>query len=222
MDNSERIDKFLHDQMTSEEREAFLNDLRTDKDLRDEAQSLAMLIKEMKEQQAKEDAEIIEEVLSAKRVVSAKRKAKIIRMMKRVGPIAAMLVIVFSIGLGGNQLYVAHRMNVLFDEYYEPYHYEKTLTARSRGGESDVEKELADLFNQVGAAKDIKPVIEKLQTIYDNINYEYEYSLYAVDITWYLALAYIKDKNKEKAKELLLLMKENDDERAIQLLEELK
>lgn len=209
MDNNERIDKFLHEQMTQEEREIFLNDLRKDRELRDEAQAMALLIKEMREEQAKQDAEIIEEVLAAKKIVSIRRW---------VYSIAATLVIIFGLGLGGNHLYVAHQMNVLFNEYYTP---SELASLSPRGGDGEVEKELADLFNQVGTAKGIKPVIEKLQTIYDNINNEYEYSLYADDITWYLALAYIKDKDKDKAKDLLLQLKEKGDERAEKILPKL-
>lgn len=212
MDNSERIDKYLHEQMTQEEREIFLNDLRKDKELRDEAQAMALLIKEMREQQAKEDAEIIEEVLAAKKA------AKIVSIRRWVGSIAAMLVIVFGLGLGGNHLYVSHRMNVLFDEYYTP---SELASLSPRGGDGEVEKELEDLFNHIGTAKDVKPAIEKLQTIYDNIDNEYEYSLYAYEITWYLALAYIKDKDKDKAKELLLQLKEKGDERAEKILPKL-
>lgn len=209
MDNSERIDKFLHEQMTPEESEAFLNDLRTDKELRDEAQALAMLIKEMREEQAKQDAEIIEEVLAAK------KRARIIRMTRWVGSIAAVLVLVF----GANHMYKLHQINVLFDEYYTPYEY---VASDSRGGDSDVEKDLAALFNEVGTGKDIKSVIEKLQTIYDNINNEYEYSLYADDITWYLALAYIKDHRFDKAKDFLKLLVDNGNTEAEKLLEQVK
>ena len=207
MDNSERIDKFLHEQMTLEESEAFLNDLRTDKDLRDEAQSLAMLIKEMRVEQAKQDAEIIEEVLAVK------KKAKIVRMTRWIGSIAAMFILIF----GANYFYKLHQMNGLFNEYYTSYEY-----TEPRGGDGNVEKELATLFNEVGTAKDIKPVIEKLQTIYDNIDNEYEYSLYADDITWYLALAYIKDHNQDKAKDFLKHLVANGNTEAEKLLEQVK
>ena len=41
---------------------------------------------------------------------------------------------------------------------------------------------------------------------------EYEYSLYADDITWYLALAYLKDHQKDKTIELLKDIVKNDSE----------
>jgi len=192
-DNSERIDKFLREQMTPEESEAFLNDLRTDKELRDETQAMAMLIKEMKEEQARQDAEIVEEVLANK------RKAQIIRMMKWIGSIAAMFILV----LGGIHIYEVNRMNHLFNEYYSAYD-----MSSARGGDDEaIKAELTTLYNKVGAEEDLEPIITRLQTIYDRIqagDEEYAgYRYYESDIAWYLALAYVKDHNLEKARELL-------------------
>ena len=65
--NSERIDKFLKKQMTPEENEKFLEDLKKDKELRYEAQMTALMIQELQERQAKEDAEIIEDILASKK-----------------------------------------------------------------------------------------------------------------------------------------------------------
>ena len=81
-----------------------------------------------------------------------------------------------------------------------------------------MKKELSVLFNQVGTEKDVTPVIEKLQKIHDSIDSEFEYSLFADDITRYLALAYIKAHNIDKAKELLKPLADNGDEETIKLL----
>ncbi len=104
--------------------------------------------------------------------------------------------------------------DIIFEQHYSPY----VLQGEPRGGDSDVEKELSTLFNQIGTEKDVTPVIEKLQKIHDSIDSEYEYSLYADDIVWYLALAYLKGHNLEKAKELLKPLAENGHEEAITLL----
>ena len=73
----------------------------------------------------------------------------------------------------------------------------------------------------MGTEKDITPVINRLQTIHDNIvadNEEYdEYKYSQNTIDWYLALAYIKNENLDKAKELLKSLADNGDKDAIKL-----
>lgn len=206
-DYSERIDKFLREQMTPEENEMFLEDLQKDAELRKEAQLTALMIKELQERQAREDAEIIEEVLACK--AKAAQKAKIVRMVRWVGAIAAMFILFF----GSVRFYQITQMDNLFGEYYKPY--KVNVVGEPRGNTDEAtKKELAALFNQVGTEKDVASTIQKLQTIFESINSEsgYEYSLYADDIAWYLALAYLKDHQKDKAIELLKVIVKNDSE----------
>ena len=211
-DNSERIERFLREQMTPEESEAFMNDLKKDKELREEAQMMALLIKEMKEEQAKED-----EVLR-QRVMASKTKSKNIRMIRWAISIAAMIVLLFGAAVLWNRQIAS---DPLFAQYYASYD-----TGRERGGDDAVKNELAELFNKIESEKDVTPIIARLQTIYDKIqsNDEHysEYSYYENDIAWYLALAYIKDHNFGKAEELLEPLKERDDSAATGLLEALK
>ena len=113
-DNSERIERYLREQMTPEENEAFLNDLKHDKDLLEEAQMIALLIKDMKEEQAKQDAALTESIVSEQRL----SRAKTIRLVKWIGSIAVMFIIIF----GATQLwYSPSDTDVLFAEYYSPY-----------------------------------------------------------------------------------------------------
>jgi hypothetical protein len=207
-DNSERIERFLREQMSPEENEAFLNDLKNDKDLREEAQMMALMIKEMKEEQIKQSEKLTEDVLAEEKQA---KKARIISMVRWPLSIAAMFILIFGATLLWNR---QSDTDALFTEYYSSY----TLQGESRGGDSEVEKELAVLFNQVGTEKDISTVIDKLQKIYDSVDSEYEYSLYADDIAWYLALAYLKVDKPEKSKELLKPLAENGNDLAIKLL----
>ena len=211
-DNSERIERFLREQMTPEENESFLNDLKSDKDLREEAQMMALMIKEMKEEQVKQSAKLTEDVLAEE------KRQKIIRMVRWPLSIAAMFILIFgAVMLWDKQsdtVVLYAQANNIFEQHYSPY----TLQGKSRGGDSDTEKELSILFNQVGTEEDVSLVIEKLQKIHDSIDSEYEYSLYADDISWYLALAYLKDNNVDKAKELLKPLVDDGDEDAIKLL----
>ena len=207
-DNSERIERYLREQMIPEENEAFLNDLKSDKELREEAQMMALLIKEMKEEQAKQSENLTEEVLAEEKQA---KKTELISKVRWSLSIAAMFILIFGVTLLWNR---QSDTDALFTNYYSPY----TLQGESRGGDSDVEKELAVLFNQVGTEKDVSIVIDKLQKIHDSIDSEYEYSLYADYITWYLALAYLKDDKPEKAKIVLKPLVENGNNLAIKLL----
>ena len=203
VDNSERIDKFLKKQMTLEENEKFLEDLRKDEELRKEAQMTALMIQELQERQAKEDAEIIEDILASK------KRAKTISITRWALSIAAMFILIFGATTLWNKQSATDQ---LFSEYYFSY----IPQGDSRGGDSEVEEELALLFNQVGTEKDVSLVIEELQRIHDSS--EYKYRQYSNLIARYLALAYIKDHNLDKAKGLLKPLAETGDDEAIKLL----
>ena len=208
-DNSERIDKFLRGLMTPEENNAFMSDFNNDRVLREETQITALMIKELEESQAQKDAEIIEEVLASK-----KKKAKIITIVRRTLSIAAMIILIFGVTTLWNR---QSDTDALFKQYYV-----SPEVSSPRGGDEDaVKQELTNLFIQVGTEKDITPVINRLQTIHDNIvadNEEYdEYKYSQNTIDWYLALAYIKNENLDKAKELLKPLADNGDKEAITL-----
>ena len=212
-ENYNRLEKYLSEQMTPKENEEFLNDLRNDKELCEEVQTTALMIKVLKENQAKQDAEIIEEVLASK------KKAKIITIVRRTLSIAAIIILVFGVTTLWNK---QSDTEALFEQYYV-----SPENSSPRGGNEDaVNQELANLFIRMGTEKDITPIINRLQTIHDNIvadNEEYdEYKYSQNTIDWYLALAYIKVENLEKAKELLKPLVDNGDEDAAKLIKEIE
>lgn len=218
IDNSERIERYLREQMSLEENEAFLNDLRNDKNLREEAQMMALLIKDMKEEQAKEDAEITEKVFATKKKVKNKS------MVRWTLSIAAVFLLIFGVTTLWNKQSKQSDTEILFAQadalFVQYYSYDVTSP---RGGDDDaIKQELVELYNKVGSDKDISPVISRLQTIYDNVqsrNEDYQdYGNSSREIAWYLALAYIKDHNLDKAKELLKPLAEEGIAEAIELL----
>ena len=215
-DNSERIERYLREQMSPEENDAFLNDLQNDKELREEAQMMALMIQEMKEERARQDAETTEKALAANNLV--KKLTAMIRKLRWPLSIAAMFILIFGVALLWNNK--QSDTEALFNEYYTPYPAQGTPRSPF-GTDSEVKEKLVTLFNQVGTAEDISPVIKELQAIYDSIDSEYEYSLYADDIAWYLALAYLKDDKPEKAKELLKPLADNGNEKAKKLMEKI-
>lgn len=211
-DNSERIERFLREQMSPEENDAFLNDLKNDKDLREEAQMMALMVKEMKEEQARQSEKLTENVLAEEKKV---KKAKTISMVRWPLSIAAMFILIFGATLLWNR---QSDTEILFNEYYQPY-----VVQGERGGDDDaIKEELANLYNKVGTEDDVTPIITRLQTIYDNIlsnNVDYaEYIYYEKDIVKYLALAYIKNDDLDKAKRLLKPYAEDGDNEATEII----
>ena len=211
-DNSERIERFLREQMSPEENDAILNDLKNDKDLREEAQMMALMIKEMKEEQIKQSEKLTEDVLAEEKQA---KKARIISMVRWPLSIAAMFILIFGATLLWNR---QSDSEILFNEYYQPY-----VVQGERGGDDDaIKEELANLYNKVGTEDDVTPIITRLQTIYDNIlsnNVDYaEYIYYEKDIVKYLALAYIKNNDLDKAKRLLKPYAEDGDDEAAEII----
>lgn len=211
-DNSERIERFLREQMSPEENDAFLNDLKNDKDLREEAQMMALMIKEMKEEQIKQSEKLTEDVFAEEKQA---KKARIISMVRWPLSIAAMFILIFGATLLWNR---QSDSEILFNEYYQPY-----VVQGERGGDDDaIKEELANLYNKVGTEDDVTPIITRLQTIYDNIlsnNVDYaEYIYYEKDIVKYLALAYIKNNDLDKAKRLLKPYAEDGDDEAAEII----
>ena len=211
-DNSERIERFLREQMSPEENDAFLNDLKNDKGLREEAQMMALMIKEMKEEQARQSEKLTEDVLAEEKQA---KKARIISMVRWPLSIAAMFILIFGATLLWNR---QSDSEILFNEYYQPY-----VVQGERGGDDDaIKEELANLYNKVGTEDDVTPIITRLQTIYDNIlsnNVDYaEYIYYEKDIVKYLALAYIKNDDLDKAKRLLKPYAEDGDNEATEII----
>jgi len=211
-DNSERIERFLREQMSPEENDAFLNDLKNDKDLREEAQMMALMIKEMKEEQIKQSGKLTEDVLAEEKQA---KTARIISMVRWPLSIAAMFILIFGATLLWNR---QSDSEILFNEYYQPY-----VVQGERGGDDDaIKEELANLYNKVGTEDDVTPIITRLLTIYDNIlsnNVDYaEYIYYEKDIVKYLALAYIKNNDLDKAKRLLKPYAEDGDDEAAEII----
>ena len=219
-DNSERIEKFLRDQMTSEENESFLRDLEQDEELRKEAQLTALMIQDLQERQEKRDSEIINEV------IASKKKAKIVQMVRWTASIAAIFLIIFGV-------YTYHSSFIsedtstyiaLADNYYN-----QTPKSLFRSGNNELEQELDSLFVEVGTSKEMTPIIDRLQTIHNNIDSEYVYKVSGNDtrIKWFLALAYLKDNQTGKTIELLKSIIKDDKgtylkENAEQLLRDLE
>ena len=249
MNNIERydalIEKFLSDQMSEEEAASFKNKINSDPELKEHATAISALIMGMKRKHQKEDNNIISDVkeLSCQTCAQPASKAEdetgiieneeeqiaastdtkgrtsIIKMIALPLSIAAMAIIVFNIFILN-----APEKNEVFDRYYSEY----SRSSLIRGDENiETASQLEALFNNIGKNEDCSLTIDSLETIYKGVEANYEYRPYVNDIAWYLALAYIKDNQTDKAiKVLEQLIKNNPDteiaERCKDILKDLK
>lgn len=74
---------------------------------------------------------------------------------------------------------------------------------------ADVETELSTLFNNVAECKDLDNTTSRLATLWDLAKQDTynDYTDYAPYIGWNLAIGYLENYEKEKAKDVLIEMK---------------
>lgn len=116
----------------------------------------------------------------------------------------------------------------MLDATVSPYYTQYNITDISRGETDSVTiVHLYNLFTQIQENKNVSGIINELEPIYNSLNEDFTYNAYANDISWNLALAYIKDDQIDKAIPVLEKLKnENPDTpistKANELLKKLK
>ena len=202
-----RLELFLKNKMTEEEGKAFLSELQSDPELRVRAQTMAAAIKNMKElkyeygQRVASKIECLSE-REYRKIAKLPQKASIISLHSfvRMG-IAACFVGVIS--FGAYRYYLYNETIALGNSYYSEVPTE--LLVR---GADNVSQQLSHLFTNVKNNKDLDNTILDLEdkfslAISDEFN---EYINYMNDIGWNLAIAYLKDGDREKAVKTLELL----------------
>lgn len=193
----ERIECFLRGAMTSEEERRFLEELDKNSELRENALVRARLIKGMKQVDA--------DVVQAFRNVDIKDVETIVKRSSRKKSsihwyaIAASFVAVLFVGY---QSYDYYKITSLGKEYAMEFPINSIVRGTS---DSNVEQELAMLFENIIDADNLDNTTTRLAYLWEMANQDTynEYTDYAPYIGWYLAVGYLKDYEKEKAKDIL-------------------
>ena len=193
----ERIECFLRGAMTSEEERRFLEELDKNSELRENALVRARLIKGMKQVDA--------DVVQAFRDVDIKDVETIVKRISRKKSslhwyaIAASFIAVLFVGY---QSYDYYKITSLGKEYAMEFPINSIVRGTS---DSNVELELAMLFENIIDADNLDTTTTRLAYLWEmaNQNTYNEYTDYAPYIGWYLAVGYLKDYEKEKAKDIL-------------------
>ena len=200
--NDERISRFMQGMMEPEEESAFMEELKNNADLRNQAIAQARLVKGMKQVDAElKDAlrETEEQVIRniANEAVGTKKKST------RWLAIAASVVVIFFVGF---KSYDYYDTTSLGKEYANTF---PTSTIIRGEANQEVETELKTLFNNVVEGKDLDNTTSRLATLWELSKQETynDYTNYAPYIGWNLAIGYLRNYEKAKARDVLMEMK---------------
>ena len=206
----ERIVRYLKGKMTAEEEQEFMQELDSNEELKSKAIATARLVKGMKEAGSARDEEIADEMLAsesneitsiAKQVVREK-KTKIISFRKAATWLSAAASVALLVW-GGFSFNNYRKTTGLGEEYSIVFSSSKFM----RGGEdnAEIENKLANLFDNVASKKDIDNTLHELSLCWEiAIQETYnDYTDYAPEIGWNLAIGHLKNNDKKNAKEVL-------------------
>lgn len=210
------IEKFLRGEMTIDEEKNFKEEIENNAELKSRAMAISSLVRGLKRKFAEEEKAVIEEVR-----IDKKKSWFSFRRIAVPLSIAAVVIIMFSIFNGNSR---QNELNDLVTPYYNIY----GMDNLARGEEdSAVVTELADIFKSIENSDDCAEMILKLLPIYKSLDKDITYRPYANEVSWYLAIAYIKnDQIPESVKVLNKLVEDNPEteiaNKAGELLNKLK
>lgn len=202
----ERIDKYIRGIMTEEEETAFKNEIKADPELRSHVLSTLSLIKGIREQDAAKEKELIQN--------NTPNKARTLLLW------ACSIAAVFAIFFGYQKDRRFNELSNIVSPYYSEYYslYNQGMLRSERGDlDSATVAHLYTLFNNIQEKRNVSDIIEELESIYASIDSDFIYSAKANDIAFYLALAYIKDDQIDKAIPVLAKIIEDNPDTPIAL-----
>lgn len=205
----ERIVRYLKGKMTTDEEEKFMQDVNSNEELKSKAVAIARMVKGMKEVGAANDEEVIGGVLKTdsdeiQAIVNGavKKKGKVIpwrRTAKWLSAAASIALLIW-----GGFTYNDYRQTTRLGNEYSTVFSSSQLI---RGGEdnAEIENKLAKLFDNVATKTDLDKTISDLEEYWNLATQETynDYTDYAAEIGWNLAIGHLKNNDKKKAKVVL-------------------
>ena len=208
------IDRYLTGQMEEEEETAFLERMKSDEELRTRAVVQARLAKGMNDEitdalkQVNEAtirriaAKVSKQGSEHKQETTAARRRVYVPMFA----MAASLLLCVFLGIRTYDYYDTTRLG---EKYADEVPFSVSEEVR---GEEDraVIDELATLFANVSDGNDLGQTTTRLAELWEEINkgnYN-DYTNYSSDIGWHLAIGYLKDNERTKAKNVLWEMED--------------
>ena len=204
--NDERISRFLQGKMKADEEATFMAEMKNNEDLRNQAIAQARLVKGMK--QVDEELKDTFRQVDEQTILRIAKDASETSISKKSSPrwlaIAASVVFVVFVVFKSYDYYDTTSLGKAYANAFP-------VSSIIRGEESiDVETKLSTLFSNVAESKDLDDTTSRLATLWelskqDTYN---DYTDYAPYIGWNLAIGYLENYEKARAKELLKEMKQ--------------
>ena len=188
--NEERINRYLHGEMSPEEESVFEADLQKDNTLKQQAESMARIVKGMEVVGKEHDKQLLEKMKA-----SSGKNTSSLRWIS----IAASIALVFTVSYFVYDYSSTTRLG-------KEYAYAFPVSEVIRGEEDeDVVNTLTLLFDNVANGKDLDNTIKQLEELWalaqsDTYN---GYTTYEPYIGWNLAIAYLRNYDKKEAKVVL-------------------
>ncbi len=209
LEQDDRIALFLKGKMTPQEEQVFMQELKNNPELKAMAVALARLVKGMKEVGRIQDEDVIGAILAtdendvkslARNATTRKVNVVPMRTMAKWLSMAASILLVVWLGIG----YHDYRTTTGLGEEYGTMFSTSQLT-RGGGEPSEVDTRLAQLFDNVANKNDLDNTLHELSLCWELSTQETynDYTDYAPEIGWNLAIGYLKDNNRKQAKATL-------------------
>ena len=201
--NDERISRFMQGLMEADEEDAFQIELKNNEELRNQAIAQARLVKgmkqvdeELKEMFQRTDEQTIRNI--ANRVTARKNRST------RWLAIAASVVFIVFVGFKSYDYYDTTNLG---KEYANAFPTSSIVRGELN---TDVESELKALFDNVAQNRDLDNTTSRLKTLWELSKQESynDYTDYSPYIGWNLAIGYLENYEKAKAKKILKEMKQ--------------
>lgn len=209
LEEDDRIVAYLKGQLSAEEEHNFMKELEDNPKLREKAIATARLIKGLKDVGSEQDSDIQRVILASSRQdidVAAKNaihtKAKVFSFARSAKWLSIAASVFFIVWLG--LTYYTYRNTTTLGTEYDDV-FTSDIFVRGQETQTEAEKKLLNLFNNVKDNKKIDETIHELTLCWElsTMDTYNDYTVFSAEIGWNLAIAHLKNNDKKEAQEVL-------------------
>ena len=196
--NDERISRYMEGKMNADEESSFMEELKNNDNLRNQAIAQARLVKGMKQvDEELKDAFREADEQTIRRIAKEASNSK--KSSTRWIAIAASVVFIVFVGF---KSYDYYDTTSLGREYANTFPTSTIIRGEANAG---VDTELTTLFNNVTEGKNLENTTSRLKTLWDLAKQDTynDYTDYAPYIGWNLAVGYLRNYEKAMARNVL-------------------